>query len=739
MIKSAYIISWFGDHEHADKRREYHRKQVDWFQSKGLQVVVFAQAYRATDYLTGVEYIKSKSPIPPGAARNRLLKRFYDSGEAMAIFADNDSIIYEQHANGGRIIEDINRNFDSYKDVDLAFPINPMSMPFTKLHEEPQFKNGHVFKHTNTAKGSFFLLRNLKSVYGNPLWFAKEFENYKGSFLGGEDNDFALQLTANGLGVYRFENLVLKEFGDITKSTWSRTFEDRKANMKPMKDLLVKRFKHQGIKFNAKGNMNYREFTKRQLKRPKTVHISFSGVTTVPSKNSVEQYVEVKDLQARLITVSSKYHTSAKGSRTALYTALTEAYRWQRLAKRSEVFAEPADKLIAKHLGDGVKEKKIRDAKTFVSIIKATVLYEPPSNEPPLFKNVDQLATTYSRALEWCDKKGYTAEKTLDELTSRGVVALKNELLESKNKPSSKKGVTPVEYIEALPSIAEFKSDQVADHGSGIGVFLGRIDDRNVSIIRQLPSLQDKIMEAVKGVLIRDALSTSEVGLFIQPINFASKFVGPLKNLQLEFRQSATGINLAVKSRRKPKWAKAVLFETNYCWDVFRNKTPYSMGHEQVQNLSALFKKNTNPSKWSLAESSLRVANSKIAIEVNNERFTNKELKALSADWTRDVHITQSNWQSLCGAISDDTVTNYTATIGADKLVFNNGAESHEIPFSNDVTSKKKVTISTSKTFIRQIGRILKEYEVPSLQIQAIDELVRFSFATPSGTFRLVV
>ncbi|MEQ9305513.1 MAG: hypothetical protein RJQ14_16500, partial [Marinoscillum sp.] len=141
---------------------------------------------------------------------------------------------------------------------------------------------------------------------------------------------------------------------------------------------------------------------------------------------SNEPYVEVSEIK-RLIEASEKYHKAAKGSRNQLYLALTEAYRWQRLAKHSPKHAGAVNKLIEERLGD-VKEKSVKHAETFVSIIKATVLYEPKSNERELFKNVDQLTTTYSRALEYCARKEHTAEETYNALISEGVVALKNKL-----------------------------------------------------------------------------------------------------------------------------------------------------------------------------------------------------------------------------------------------------------------------------------------------------------------------
>ena len=453
-----------------------------------------------------------------------------------------------------------------------------------------------------------------------------------------------------------------------------------------------------------------------------------------------EPFMEASEVKSSLLKASEEYIGSASRSRGQLYVALREAYRWQRLAQKSEPHAEEADKLIADRLGD-VKEKKIREAKTFVSIIKATVLYEPQTNQPKLFNNVDQMATTYSRALEWCNEQGYTSEKTEDALISHGVVALKEKLYESTTGRKKKKriGLDPKELIEELPSIADFHSDHVADYGDGMGIFLGRIVENNVSIVRQLPSLQDKVMEAVNEVLLKDALANSAIGLFILPINLANRFVGPLKTLQLQFVQRSYGITLTIKSRVKHKWAQAVLFESRLVLDQINDGINYSLGHEAIQKIGALYELNENPFKWSIAQNSLRIGPTKIRLNVKHTYFSNKNLRPPNDNWTRDVYITRRDWLSLVPELKRQNVNKCTATILAEKINFGNGVSVDHSPSRSDEGSRKKVSFDIDPKMIRHLGRAMNELEAPSLQIQATKDLARFSIPTPAGTFGIVV
>ena len=278
-LTHVYIISWFGDQY--QKRLGYHNTQVEYFLNKGLKVVILAQDYNSKDFLehNDIRYILGPEDriLRPGEARNILLKDFYESDVDFAIFADNDSILYD-HCDGEHFVENINKNWEKYSHVDMAMPINPRNEPFNKRYREEKdlYFNNHVFKKTSNCKGSLFFLKNVLKYYQKSIYNAEEYNLHTdGGILGGEDGDLALQFIAQGLGVYKFENLVLKEMGGGEYSTWSESMEHRNTITDPMHLMWYKRFKDKGMEMKDNGRVNRRNFMKRNFKRPDKVVIPY--------------------------------------------------------------------------------------------------------------------------------------------------------------------------------------------------------------------------------------------------------------------------------------------------------------------------------------------------------------------------------------------------------------------------------------------------------------------------------
>jgi hypothetical protein len=279
MFTHAYIISWFGK-DNREKRKEYHDIQVQWMLDKGLNVVILSQHYNKEEYFEheNVRYIDGPSDtvLTPGQARNVLLKDFYNSDVDFAIFADNDSVLYD-HCDGPEFINHINLNWDKYSFVDMAMPINPRNEPFNKRYKEEHelYFNNHVFKKTGNCKGSLFFLKNTKKHYDKEIYNADEFDNGPdGGILGGEDGDLALQFIVNGLGVYKFENVVLKEMGSDTYSTWSKDADHRNSITDPMHEMWYERYKQHGMEIKNK-RIQRRNFMKKNFKRPDKLVIPY--------------------------------------------------------------------------------------------------------------------------------------------------------------------------------------------------------------------------------------------------------------------------------------------------------------------------------------------------------------------------------------------------------------------------------------------------------------------------------
>jgi hypothetical protein len=265
-LKSIYIISWFGNDDVAQRRRDYHTKQLAWVFQNNLKPVVYAQHYNKEDFKSGVEYIVNDKEIKlPGHARDCLLEKFYASDEDWAIFADDDSVLHEgqQHCDSKNFVEVFN-NIDPelLGNVDAFIPINPANMPFNKLYAEntQTFQDNLVFKRSTAFKGSFFVLKNLRKFYNKPIYFDQTtFTDSTGKMIGGADIDFGLQLMQNDFGVYQCQNIVLREFGH-TVSTWTQGAKGHGGDTRTKsRECLINKYK---LSTNKAGNIMFRSVYK---------------------------------------------------------------------------------------------------------------------------------------------------------------------------------------------------------------------------------------------------------------------------------------------------------------------------------------------------------------------------------------------------------------------------------------------------------------------------------------------
>lgn len=222
-LASVYIISYFGNLE---VRKPKHAEQVEWFKEKNFDIHVLNQKYTDEDYISGVKYHGDNTNMSPAAARNRLLKVFYDSDEDFAVFADNDAVV-KYLADFDFFAEMRKHDMDG---VDLMIPLNPIRLPFNKHYAENKvmYDENFVFERATDLKGSLFILRNLKKFYGREVYFDEDYFTLAGkSIVPGEDTDFLLNMLSEGFMCYMVRNVVLKEFS--VKSTWADESSDDRA------------------------------------------------------------------------------------------------------------------------------------------------------------------------------------------------------------------------------------------------------------------------------------------------------------------------------------------------------------------------------------------------------------------------------------------------------------------------------------------------------------------------------
>lgn len=277
-MRTAYIISYLPrNYLIREKRVENHRKQIDFFLGHGFNIVIFPQNYNRGDRFKhdAVSYLRGRKgpPLPPGAARNQLLKAFYKTDLPFAVFADDDAII-DDHGDGMDAIcapLDYPEKFDS---AALLAPVNPVRRGFNKMYANNPglFQKSWSLAAIDSLKGSLFALRNMPLSGSAPYFFDGAYDDDgAGGFIGGEDGDFAMQLIRDGHGTYTMENCVLKELGGVSASTWATTTSERTAQQKRFMALLATKYGPDG--FDPASPRKWASFWEKNSKRQRRLII----------------------------------------------------------------------------------------------------------------------------------------------------------------------------------------------------------------------------------------------------------------------------------------------------------------------------------------------------------------------------------------------------------------------------------------------------------------------------------
>jgi hypothetical protein len=235
-VKSVYIISYFGE-KNKEARKTAHQDQLSFFKLKGYRIVVCSMRYQPNDYEEGVEYIDSPL-VSPGEARNILLKRFYQSDEDWAVFADNDSWWKDEgkYNPTGKSIED---EIDAHKIFDHIDAFGFMDGRVTAYNSIlVENQNKVSFKINPQFRGCCFFMKNIRKSKGVEVYFSKNFVRADGSFIMGEDLGFALSLVSAGFRVFQCQNVVLVE-KCVNASTWASSSSERKLLYQEMNKTCI--------------------------------------------------------------------------------------------------------------------------------------------------------------------------------------------------------------------------------------------------------------------------------------------------------------------------------------------------------------------------------------------------------------------------------------------------------------------------------------------------------------------
>lgn len=271
-----YIISWLGNDDVREKRKDYHNRQVQWALEKGLEVFVLNQDYNQDDFVSGVTYIGDNTRFyAPGKARNILLREFYKTKDKFAIFADNDAEFRD--LSDFDFLKLMEERIDGLMEnrVGLITPIDGRQMPFNKEYQanKSYYDQNIVLQKNTQAKGSLTFVRNF-ALDGNPIYFSEEFEK-NNKLIPKEDKEFAFQIFKAGFGCYMCKNIVLRELA-VNCSTWVVSEERAAINFDG--DELIRKL-HPEIPLDNDGKSDYSAYSRTYIfkKFPPKIELPIDG------------------------------------------------------------------------------------------------------------------------------------------------------------------------------------------------------------------------------------------------------------------------------------------------------------------------------------------------------------------------------------------------------------------------------------------------------------------------------
>ena len=250
MVKTAFIISWFGDKpELRELRKEQHRKQLNSILNQtDWNILIYAQMYDKEDFTNNprIKYIENNERVlRPNLARNILKKEFYNSNEDYGLFIDDDVIIEKNFVdtltNKKELLE---KAFTDYKigfiSTQFGFGSNSLRLnnavntiklsKFAKEHED----NTILYLADKACPEGLYIMRNFKKMNNIEFYYDNAMKFSMGK-------DLHCQLLEKGFSIYYFWNLN-SDFGDNKSVDTSTIAKYRKDTGKNSEFSSVRRY-----------------------------------------------------------------------------------------------------------------------------------------------------------------------------------------------------------------------------------------------------------------------------------------------------------------------------------------------------------------------------------------------------------------------------------------------------------------------------------------------------------------
>ncbi len=288
-------ISYLPPNELRTKRLQVARFQIEWFNKilPNTKIISVAQRYDSRDYMNGVKYFEYENGIGAGAARNIILKEFYNSDYDWLLLCDDDTIIDDKY-NPEYFIKELVNNREKFKDVHAISALEPEYHPYKLLNFKDKGNLTHYKfepRELNSGSATSFI-QNVKKFYGKELYYPNV-DASKGE--GREDMEFLFSWLKSGLNWYTLQTLIRKSlcfdkssiFGDDTKARDKILMHDL--------DVICDRYKEDGLMRDINGKISWKNFneryntSKKVLYIPREITIEYDEKTTPKEKQDMSQ------------------------------------------------------------------------------------------------------------------------------------------------------------------------------------------------------------------------------------------------------------------------------------------------------------------------------------------------------------------------------------------------------------------------------------------------------------------
>lgn len=247
-MENCYIVSYLGEDPLLQKKRlEFHNRQLDWIletSQPSTQIKVFDQNYKSEWKRTDskIEYYNYSGPVlKQWKVRNIFYQDFYQSNDDLAVFLDNDTVLYD-HFDGKSFFKFISEKQQELvkKKIYCFVPIDAAKSPFNQhvKDRKDEYDNNFVFNHTTILRTCFYCMLNLKKHFNREVYFRDFSEN---EFLGrADDYFFSFDLMRAGFKGFKSFNFILKDMVGERYSLLSKDNEERNKLIGEVFDLSWK-------------------------------------------------------------------------------------------------------------------------------------------------------------------------------------------------------------------------------------------------------------------------------------------------------------------------------------------------------------------------------------------------------------------------------------------------------------------------------------------------------------------